>query len=118
MTTRQVPDAQIRAAHLFGSDPVSRPTTAQIRAVREQLAAMLTLDDQADEKMPPSQRCYVAGTLAALQWGDHDRPRLIDVLPVVIAWSWSCSVSPAAPRRPSARKRRCATLQRRPEHCR
>ena len=106
MTTRRVPDAQIRAAHLFGSDPVSRPTTAQIRAVREQLAAMLTLDDQADEKMPPSQRCYVAGTLAALQWGDHDRPRLIRRIAcghrvVVVVLGITCctaeTISPEAP---------------------
>lgn len=41
---------------------------AQIHAVREQLTALLALDDQADEQMRPAQRCYVAGTVAGLEW--------------------------------------------------
>lgn len=60
---------------------MSRPTTAQIRAVREQLAAVLALDDQADEQMTPSQRCYVAGTLAGLALVDRRRPRPEKAIP-------------------------------------
>lgn len=45
-----------------------------LRAARDQLAAVLALDDESDEKMPPSQRCYIAGTLTALRWVGDGSP--------------------------------------------
>lgn len=43
------------------------------RSVREQLTALLALDDQADEQMTRRQRCYVAGTLAGPEMGRNVR---------------------------------------------
>jgi len=43
----------------------ARPNDAQVNTVREQLAAVPALDNQADEQIPP-QRCYIAGTLAGI----------------------------------------------------
>lgn len=63
-----MPDCRNRPAR---ERPCEQADDRPIRAVREQLAAVLALDNQADEQMAPSQRCYTVGTLAGLEWTDQ-----------------------------------------------